>query len=424
MNNYNKRCLSCLLVLIWILGAYCRPHHDGNDVTPAKGGVIYGKGTPAGEITRKRIGVNGGTIATTDGRLTITIPAGALPGDTTIEIQPIINTNPAGNGLAYRLTPHGKIFQKPVSISFSYIYGEGGPKVPQVQGIAYQDDRGVWQSVGTGSVDTVAKKATVLTNHFSDWSQFEAMRLIPDDPIVLVGDVVKLKAVQYLEDDDLLVPLDGQHGKDAPLGSPHDLPLEKFKNWRLSGIGKLSPDGASATYEAPKTMNTGKGSAAVSIELNTPQWKILLISNITVIYEGIVFRINGGDWIHFTKEDCSYDTQPFKMLGQNNNGAGVSIIWEEANKPRLSWGSSIDASIPGFIYTPEGGAHFYTCVDLVGDSQEEVASPGYLEFNHFPVNGEKFLSGSFLIEKGVKMTAAGDKVATARIEGYFSVPAQ
>lgn len=423
--NYdnNKRYLPCLLVLMWLLGAYCRPHHDGNDITPqpGEGGAVCEKGIPAGGSNSKRIGINGGTVTSTDGRIAITIPAGALTGDTTIEIQPVTNTNPAGNGFAYRLTPHGKIFQKPVNISFSYIYADSTPKVPEVQGIAYQDDHGIWQSVGNGSIDTVAKKATIQTNHFSDWSQFESARLLPGNAVITVGDVLNIRAVQYIPDGLMISPLTG--GKDVPVMSEQQLPLSNFKNWRLSGIGKLSPHGQYATYEAPKIMNNVRGSAAVSIELNTPKGNILLISNINIVYEGIVLRINGGDWIQFTKDQCSYSTEPFSILGEKSGGAGISIQWAR-NESRLSWGTSVDGLIPGFVYTTEGGVYSYTCLNFVGPNEDEVASPGYLMFNHFPVNQDNYVAGSFLIEKGAKMDAGGNKVADARVEGYFRVPTQ
>jgi len=48
--------------------------------------------------------------------LAICIPAGALTNEQHITIQPLTNTSPGGKGIAYRLTPHGQQFSKPVKI--------------------------------------------------------------------------------------------------------------------------------------------------------------------------------------------------------------------------------------------------------------------------------------------------------------------
>ena len=49
-------------------------------------------GTATGSITQTMIGAAGGIVHAADGRLALAIPAGALPGDTLIGIQPITNT--------------------------------------------------------------------------------------------------------------------------------------------------------------------------------------------------------------------------------------------------------------------------------------------------------------------------------------------
>ncbi|MBO9732659.1 MAG: hypothetical protein J7623_28710 [Chitinophaga sp.] len=419
--NFHHR--NYLLMLTWVLGAYCRPHHDDTvkPQPPSKDGVVCEKGIIKGAPTSKRIGVNGGTVTSADGQITITIPQGALSGDTTIEIQPITNTNPAGNGIAYRITPHGKIFKQPVSISFSYIYGEGEQKIPQVQGIAYQDDRGIWKSVGGGHLDTTAKKATIQTDHFSDWSEFEAMRLIPGNPVLKVTETVKIRAIRYIADDDLLLPLSAPAGKETPIGTPYDLEYAKIKNWRLSGVGKLNAQTQYADYTAPELINGGRGSAAVSVAVNAGPGQLLLISNISVINEGVVLRINGGNWIQFAKDACIYDSLPFVISGGNTSGMDVSVAWDQ-NQPELQWGSSLTAFLPGFVYHTEGGKYQYTSSYFIGDAEEELPSPGYLKFDHFSVPEEPYVSGSFFIEKGAKLNANGDILGNAKIEGYFRMP--
>ncbi len=75
-------------------------------------------GTPNGRATTKSIGLAGGSLATPDGRLVLTIPQHALSVPVNITIQPITDQSPGGLGKAFRLEPNGQAFIDPVQISF------------------------------------------------------------------------------------------------------------------------------------------------------------------------------------------------------------------------------------------------------------------------------------------------------------------
>jgi len=77
-------------------------------------------GKPIGTPATKEIGTTGGSITSPDGRITITIPAGALTGNTPITIQPIENTTPLGIGLSYDFLPNGQQFAKPITVTLHY----------------------------------------------------------------------------------------------------------------------------------------------------------------------------------------------------------------------------------------------------------------------------------------------------------------
>ncbi len=70
---------------------------------------------PEGLPTEATIGAGGGTLASSDGRLNITVPPGALAGDTVIAIQPITATAPGALG-----TPEDMTFAQPVTLTFTY----------------------------------------------------------------------------------------------------------------------------------------------------------------------------------------------------------------------------------------------------------------------------------------------------------------
>src|SRR5713101_839974 len=73
-------------------------------------------GTPEGPNVTKVIGPAGGTLASPDGRLTLTVPPNALTETVAFSIQPIANKAEGGLGLAYRLEPNGKTFTTPLEI--------------------------------------------------------------------------------------------------------------------------------------------------------------------------------------------------------------------------------------------------------------------------------------------------------------------
>ncbi|MBI5192800.1 MAG: hypothetical protein HZA08_05095 [Nitrospirae bacterium] len=66
------------------------------------------------------IGPDGGTVTSSDGKVKIVIPSGALNKDTDITFASV-NNQPSGNiGIAYEVNPDGTIFNKPVTISITY----------------------------------------------------------------------------------------------------------------------------------------------------------------------------------------------------------------------------------------------------------------------------------------------------------------
>ncbi|HMU72638.1 MAG TPA: hypothetical protein PKD93_07850, partial [Ferruginibacter sp.] len=83
-------------------------------------GKVTAVGTPAGTAESKVIGVGGGSFTSSDGRITIDFPAGALNDNQTIGIEPISNHVSGAAGLAYRITPHNLNFNLPVKVSFNY----------------------------------------------------------------------------------------------------------------------------------------------------------------------------------------------------------------------------------------------------------------------------------------------------------------
>ena len=135
-------------------------------------------GFPIDIPTTKTIGAAGGTVSSLDERITVTIPAGALSGDTEITIQPITNFAPNGNGNGYQLSPEGIKFNKPIKITFKHGQ-EVSATMPPLTGIAFQGTDGIWYSSGKFAWDETNKTVSTETTHFSSWVNFDNWKLFP-----------------------------------------------------------------------------------------------------------------------------------------------------------------------------------------------------------------------------------------------------
>src|SRR5689334_1468389 len=71
-------------------------------------------GSPDGPARQLVVGPAGGSLASGDGVLTLTVPAGAVDADTDFTITPISNTAPGGQGSAYRVGPDAVVLLAPV----------------------------------------------------------------------------------------------------------------------------------------------------------------------------------------------------------------------------------------------------------------------------------------------------------------------
>src|SRR5258706_13443852 len=164
-----------LVVTTFLLFSSCKKNIDAAPSQEVD--TSTGAGTPTGQAVTKTIDAAGGQISSADGTIQVIIPAGALSTAKQVSIQPISNQLPSGVGSAFRLTPHGEQFSKPVSIVFTYKDADLLNTLPEFLDIAYQDEKGSWQAMKNTIVDEVKKKITVTTTHFSDWGYFKSLTL-------------------------------------------------------------------------------------------------------------------------------------------------------------------------------------------------------------------------------------------------------
>ena len=251
--------------------------------------VATAVGTPIGSAASATLGAGGGTLSSPDGRVTLSVPAGALAADTVISIQPITNHAHGGRGNAYRFTPDGQTFQSPITLKFTYTDADLEGTVAQAMGSAYQSADGYWHWVRNPVLDTAAKTVTVSTTHFTDYADVSGFNLRPGAATVKVGGTVGLY-VKFcypasVDDSDELYPL--VVGLECYDTSPQGelAPLSGVSQWTVAGAGSVSGDAFSATYTAPAT-KPAPNTAVVAARINNTKFGTLyLLSHITIIDE-------------------------------------------------------------------------------------------------------------------------------------------
>jgi hypothetical protein len=332
--------------------------------------LITEVGTPNGEASTAVIGSSGGTLNSTDGLLTVTIPTGALSSPTEISIQPVTNNAPLGLGSGYRLQPEGLTFVNPVQLTFHYNEQLLKESLDEFLWIVTQAGDGSWNAMLKSVPDKNSKTVSISTAHFSDWAlgRFIDFTLNPSSPVVIKGESVELGLSGFIrdqniaEDDELapLIPITGDMDELTPL-TPIP-PIEsryvsfKIKQWTLNGVnapvsnsnGSLSPSGRAATYTAPdQKPSTNPVAVSVQVETNNKEGirnTFLITSNISVVDSDLhlLLKIDGQD-IYYTQYGFTVTTPPdpdnFTMvqcgLEDGNFGIVASYISTTAGPKKI-----------------------------------------------------------------------------------------
>jgi hypothetical protein len=146
------------------------------------GGTPGGGGSGGGDATTHLVGAAGGTFKFKGG-VTMVFPAGAVPADTTVGVQPGTATGlvPAPvPGTLLSFTPEGTTFAKPVQVTIGYDPAQlpvGSDASTMQLSNATSDG---WVSYDT-TVDAAAHAVTASIGHFSDWAITPGMGKLLDD---------------------------------------------------------------------------------------------------------------------------------------------------------------------------------------------------------------------------------------------------
>jgi len=214
---------------------------------PSGGEIVFPAtklGTAEGEKATKEIGPAGGTLGSPDGRMTITVPPGALAETVTFGIQPVTKEFEGGLGGSYRLEPEGKTFSKPLDVSFRYDDHDLEGTVPTELSLAYQDNKGAWRMQRRMTLARDKKTISVSTTHFSVWTLGFHKRLVPATATVHAAQSVRVNILEC-RGPGFLDKLFGGAANCGSHGWGHT------DSWIVKGEGTLKPDHPGLIYTAP-----------------------------------------------------------------------------------------------------------------------------------------------------------------------------
>lgn len=323
------RCNKSVGVLVLILAlAGCGSSGGGGNSAAAPSAPVYApapKGTPTGTAVTQTIDANGGSVTSADGRLALTIPAGALPAATPITIQPITSTSPNGVGLGYRLTPEGTTFTTPVTVAFhlNSIQALGLDSTF----IVSQHADGLWYSQPHQTRDATAQTISVSAKHFSDWTLAKTVRLTPQETRVKVGQKANFNATIVVAksldngDDELANPFADELA--VPVEEDLNNQIKGTHSWQVNGVdggtdtfGHVTDSNMTGNYTAPNaTPNPSDVAVSVTVTLGTT--KVIAPAKVTVYAQE---TWNGTS--HVTYADGTVIDSTFTFAQTSDDGHG------------------------------------------------------------------------------------------------------
>jgi hypothetical protein len=325
-------------------------------------------GVPTASVTSATIGAAGGRVASPDGQMAVSIPAGALATDTVIGIQPLTNLAHSKIGAAYRLTPNGQTFLHPVTLTFAYTDEDLKGTAADFLGVAFQTDTGYWQWVGDATVDKTARTLSVAVSHFTDFSAAKGVQIRPASATVRVNGTVALQIRDCYnpQPDEEPAPLPTLRGFDCDAPQTQVAALSVY-GW-LASRGTIRGSGATATYTAPATKPADPVGVTATVYSRKTRGYAALFASITVTdqaspYTGTInFSLSGVGTTHGV---ANVTWTPFEDLGDTRRyvpSGTITADFQPADCDPLHATVPIYATAPGgpgptmVVYTASNAA--------------------------------------------------------------------
>lgn len=272
-----------LFIFLFVTVNASAQNNAAEDTTAKRAVTAIGKSD--GEKTDMKIGKDGGSITSSDGKMKLIIPAGAVSKKIIFTIQPSANLMPNGNGKSYQMEPSGIIFQVPLQIIFYYSDAETKGNSPELLSIAMQDDKGQWSAPNKITTDTVAKIITAEVLHFSSYVLYAVASIYPESARLKVNGSLRLRITDIINIYD---------GVDAP-SLATKINYKSADEWSVNGILRGNSDAGlisisekyTAIFKAPAKV-PAQNPVAVSVRETYyteaySRWNVFtLVSHITI----------------------------------------------------------------------------------------------------------------------------------------------
>jgi|SRR6218665_873776 len=357
------------LCLIAALGSCKKDSPTGGQIKPPAIPFKTAKGTATGSAATKTIGSGGGSLTSSDGKLTIDVPAGTVSANTAFSIQPISGTLPGKEShLAYRLLPEGTAFAKRISVTYHYDDADFQSSKEDLLSACYQTAEGNWKIVAT-SLNKTQKTLTLTTDHFSDWTINTLLSLELSKPVASVQDQVDvtIKGFKY-DDEALLAKIDEYHEMSGSVSSVSGWEVVN----KLGMIAGKKDTMLSATYKPPFPLTHG----------DTALIQVVVKGNIVVPDSSAP----GGKRV-FRELTL---IQPIPLVNENymvGSFMGLPILssdataYGNAGQIVINASMSTDTSVINYSLQIAGasGSGEYPCGDLLIPGNSEVAASGSIK---------------------------------------------
>jgi hypothetical protein len=307
-----------------------------------------------------------------------------------------------------------------------------------VLGIAYQDNKGKWKGMRNVQADPTGKTVSVNTTHFSDWTVYETIFLVPKSDVIL--ETRQSLTLQVMEVTPLAPTMEELNKEEYYLEEPY--PVPNPVTWRLvngpnNGSINAAAAPASATYQAPGMVPVSDNPALVEAKVDLKSLGyLLLLRNITIvepIQPGIHLRIDGGNFRHFNTTtsfvegssyvhsdgDYPYDVHEvsFRINGGHAKGKGT-WAWNDQSGTDEETSFEYIVKKPG-PYTSYAPFYSSSCPD-----NDRHVSPGDIRIIEYKKDayGKTWATGTFFIQQSTPFIEnVTCHTMTRQIQGVFKL---
>lgn len=411
-----KTSMPYLLLILTALSFSCETGNPNPDRDPGKGTPTE-VGKPIGASISKMIGPEGGTIVSSNGKLMLEFPEGALKEPKNITIQPVENTAWNGVGQGFEFGPDGSQFEKPITFTYRYTEEEMAGSSINMLGLAFQNSDRMWQLAQPVIVDKSKKTITGRINHFSWWSLVTRYRLTPEIDSVVLTQTKELT----LETLDYNGSFAFWTGKEMPaqfeidkmllLSTPKaadrfdiskiylngiDFSAEGPKDQSYGSVGQIMEGaGARILYTAPGKMPKQNNPVNIAVELrHTGKAKLMLISTIDILF-GDELSVGGHTTenvsVTAARNGQNFSINILSLDAPTAQGVSLTVMTNRFAEGKFSFDlTGIVATAMNGVQKKGGSSHYTHC----GKTQTET---GFLTFDKiYTVDGQQKVKGSVI----------------------------